>query len=262
MAVAATTATIIAASVAAGASTGAGIYAANKQTGAAKDAAKTQSDAATASAKLQTDAANHAADLQSKSAADALQFSRQNSQLSLDQYNQQQSRLQPYRNLGNFALGQPNEAGPSPLSLPTLPGQPQKAATLASGATSQSGGSDPSAYTLSLIQGGMTPQQAAQQTNQKFNLQTGSQAVYYPDTNTIGLPSAYLAGPTNKPDSPTAWNIVQRAGGGGSSTPSTAGPVTLGFKPTATPLMPQTPLTPALRPPQLQYRPLGQMGVL
>ena len=63
----------------------------------------------------------------------------------------------------------------------------------------------------------MSPQQAAAQTNQKFNLQTGSEAVYYPDSNTIGLPNAYLAGPTNKPDSPKAWGIVPRSGGGGST---------------------------------------------
>lgn len=71
-------------------------------------------------------------------------------------------------------------------------------------------GSDPASYTLSLIQGGMDPAQAAQQTNSRFNLQTGSQAVYYPENNTIGLPGVYLAGPTNRPDSPSAWGITQR----------------------------------------------------
>ena len=69
---------------------------------------------------------------------------------------------------------------------------------------------DPANYALSLIQSGMDPAQAAQQTNQKFNLQTGSQAVYYPGNNTIGLPGVYLAGPTGRPDSPNAWGITQR----------------------------------------------------
>jgi hypothetical protein len=52
-------------------------------------------------------------------------------------------------------------------------------------------------------------------TNQKFGLKTGGEAVYYPETNTIGLPGFYLAGPTDKPDSPKEWGVVQRGGGGG-----------------------------------------------
>lgn len=240
---------------------------AGKQADAAKEAASTQSAAAVKSAQIQADAANQSAQLQAKTAADALQYSRGQSQLSLDQYNQQQTRLQPYRNLGAFALGQPQSDAPAPLTLPALPSSQTapNASTMPSGSTSgaSAGGSDPASYALSLVTGGMTPQQAAQQTNQKFNLQTGSQAVYYPDSNTIGLPNAYLAGPTDKPDSPSKWGIVPRSGGGGSATgAATAGPVKLNYTPSMMSAGAQStpPTIGTLQAPPMQYRSLAQIG--
>lgn len=100
----------------------ASIYGANKVSNANETAAKTTSDAATKSAQIQADAADRAAQLTSDSAKQTLDYERGQSQLSLNQYNQQQARLQPYRNLGNFALGLPNEAAPAPLQLPALGG--------------------------------------------------------------------------------------------------------------------------------------------
>lgn len=132
---------VIATAIGVAATAGAGIYAANKNSGAAEHAADTQSAAAVKSAQITTDAANHAADLQSQSAKDALAFSRSQSQLALDQYNQQQTRLQPYRNLGNFALGMAPGAAPAPLQLAALPGQ----STLPSTQTATSGNIAPGA---------------------------------------------------------------------------------------------------------------------
>lgn len=220
--------------ITAGAAGTAGIVGAKISSNAGKEAAATQSDAGVKAAQIQADSANKQAELQASSAKQALDYSRSQSQLSLDQYNQQQTRLQPYRNLGAFALGQPMSDAPAALTLPNLPGTQTtpSSSALPSGSQSSASGGDPAAYTLSLIQGGMSAQQAAQQTNAKFNLQTGSQAVYYPENNTIGLPGAYLAGPTNKPDSPKEWGIVPRSGGGGSApAAATAGPVKLNFTP-------------------------------
>jgi hypothetical protein len=107
----------------AGGSAAAGVVGAKLSSGAAKDAAAAQSDAAVKAAQIQADSAREQGQLTAKTAADALQYSRGQSQLSLDQYNQQQQRLQPYRNLGSFALGQPSQGAPAPLTLPNLPGQ-------------------------------------------------------------------------------------------------------------------------------------------
>jgi hypothetical protein len=92
------------------------IYGANKTSGAAEYAAD-----------VQAKAAKEAAEIQAKSAERALQYSRAQSQLSLDQYNAQQRRLQPYRNLGLFAMGQPFENAPDPLALPPVPPDPAAA---------------------------------------------------------------------------------------------------------------------------------------
>lgn len=72
-------------------------------------------------------------------------------------------------------------------------------------------------YTLALVKAGLSPQEAADQTNKTFGLGKGSEAVYYPDGNCIGLPEYYLAGPTDRPDSPKDWTIVKRSEGGGAA---------------------------------------------
>ena len=111
--VATTTAAIIAATAAAGGAIASGAM----QSHAVGEAAKTQADAA----KTQADADIKAAEIQAQSARDALAYSRSQSQSALDQYNAQQVRLQPYRNLGNFAMGRPNEDAPRAMRLPALP---------------------------------------------------------------------------------------------------------------------------------------------
>ena len=176
--------------------------------------AKLQSDASRDAANAQVNAANKAAELQAQSAREALAF--QQSQATQDQQNFTNTQLANYgqyaqreNNIGQLGqfLGLPaRQAAPAPAYLTTQQTAPTSSTSMP--------GSDPASYTLSLIQGGMTPDKAAAETNQKFNLQTGSQAVYYPDNNTIGLPNAYLAGPTNRPDSPKGWGIVPRQGGG------------------------------------------------
>jgi hypothetical protein len=98
------------------ATAGASIFGASKQAGAIDNAAN-----------IQAKAAKEAADVQAKSAERALLYSRAQSQLALDQYNAQQKRLQPYRNLGLFALGQPFENAPDPLTLPPVPPDPNAA---------------------------------------------------------------------------------------------------------------------------------------
>lgn len=104
----------IATAIAGGSSAAAGIYSAHKQGSAAARAAQ-----------LQTDAANHAADLEAKSAADALTFARQQEATrqqefnqtqaqNFGQYQEQQARLSPFRQLGAGAvsqLGQPIPRG-------------------------------------------------------------------------------------------------------------------------------------------------------
>jgi hypothetical protein len=250
----------------AGGTAAAGIYGANKSSSAATTAAADQSDAAVKAAQIQADAANKAAQLQATTAQQALDYSRSQSQLALDQYNQQQTRLQPYRNLGAFALGQAPSNAPAPLSLPPLSSSSTAPLSGSMPSGLASGTADPASYALSLVTGGMTPAQAAQQTNQKFNLQTGAQAVYYPDSNTIGLPNAYLAGPTGKSDSPAQWGIVQRSGGGGSATtaqPPSAGPVKLNYTPTQIgSLAPTSATAGTLQAPPIvaPSRSLGQIG--
>lgn len=249
--------------------TGVGSTIAAHETGsAAKSAATTTSNAATQSAQIQADAATKAAQLQSQSAADALNYSRQQSQLSLDQYNQQQTRLQPYRNLGNFALGLPNDPNPAPLSLPTLP----SSQTTPSTGTTASGQDPVQSFMLGLLNQGVSPQQVADQTNAKFGSSLGTGAKYYADSNTIGLPGFYVAGPQSG-QSGNVWNVVNRNGGASGGTTTAATPqqkVQLNYTPsniaptTTAPTTPQTaappPFAGTLQAPQIQYRSLAQIG--
>lgn len=84
----------------------------------------------------------------------------------------------------------------------------------------------PSQYALSLLKQGKTPQQVVDETNAAYNLQTGQQAVYYGNNNTIGLADGYyLAGPTFG-NGMADWSPIARgnesAGGGASSPDLTA----------------------------------------
>ena len=193
--------------------------AAHETAGATTTAATTTSNAADKAAQIQSDAAEKAAELQAQSASEALDFSKQESALSLQQYNAQQQRLQPYRNLGNFAMGLPPDAAPAPLTMPGVPGTTPTTTSPAGSSTMPTtsgapGATDPvQSYLLSQVQSGISPQQAASTANQKFGLQSGGGAVYYPDTNTIGMPGYYLAGPQGGGSG--AWNVVQRQGAGG-----------------------------------------------
>lgn len=236
----AVTATTIGTIIAAGASAGAGIYAANKQSGAAENAAKTQSDAAIKTTQIQSDAANKAAELQSQSAKDALAFSRSQSQLALDQYNQQQGRLQPYRNLGNFALGQPMEGAPAPLRLAGLPGQAQGPAGPPNGApapASPAGGVPDGDYRtwFQNLTGGKPLDQNGLMAL-KPQLDAAGVKITPPNQaggmSKIGLPDGtwvrVLDGDTNQAN-PTVW-LPQPGTGGGASPGGPGGPVKLGFQ--------------------------------
>lgn len=77
---------------------------------------------------------------------------------------------------------------------------------------------------LAQLKMGKNPAQVAADANKQFGRTTGNEAVYYPDNNTIGLPDSYLAGPTNRPDSPTEWGVTQRQ-------PEHKGPATGGLLP-------------------------------
>lgn len=250
------TSILVASAIAAGASAGSSIYAAHKQSGAAKEAAKTQSDAsvktaqiqsdsADKSAQIQSDAANRSADLQAGSAREALDYSRGQSQLSLDQYNQQQVRLQPYRNLGNFAMGLPNEGAPAPLRLPSMQSGPQSSRSLPQIDSSKPIGPQAEAYITA--QGG-TP-----------NPTSGAYwAVKWPELTArgheIGNPNYALE----------RLAAADELGGGAPMTagvaPTARPPVTLGYKPTPTPLVARPPMTAPLQTPQLRYRPLRSIG--
>lgn len=271
------TSTAIALAVTA-ASAGATVYAANKSSGAAENAAKTQAGAATTSAKFQTDAANHAADLQAKSAGDALNFSRQQSQLSLDQYNQQQQRVQPYRNLGNFALGLPNDAAPTPLQLPgTTTAAPQQSGQSTTGQPALSGQPVTSAATPT------TSGPANGDYRSWFNNLTGwkpldqagllalkpqldaagvkiTPASAAGVISKIGLPDGswvrVLDGDTSQKN-PTVW--MQQPGGGGTPTAARQLVAQPGLK-AMNAIQPFAPTTPALQAPQFGYRPLGSIG--
>jgi len=83
-----------------------------------------------------------------------------------------------------------------PVSSP-LPGTNPPRSTQPGSSASQPLPGLPSQYALSLLKQGKTPQQAVDATNAAYNLQTGQQAVYYGNNNTIGLADGYyLAGPT------------------------------------------------------------------
>lgn len=232
---------VVATAIGVAATAGAGIYAANKNSGAAENAAKSQSDAAVKSAQIQTDAANHAADLQAGSAKDALAFSRSQSQLALDQYNQQQQRLQPYRNLGNFALGQQMQGAPSPLQLAALPGQaqgptpaPNGAPAPASPATAVPNG-DYQGFFNNLTGGKPLDQAGLEALGPKLQaagIQLGNpnatgirSKIILPDGTAVRV----LNGDTSVA-SPTGWTVQPGTGGAGGVPNAAGGPVTLNYQ--------------------------------
>lgn len=106
---------------------------------------------------------------------------------------------------------------------------PNFAAVVKDAATTQTtgyGGGDDQSI-LSLLQGGMDPQEAVSQFNQKNGRSTGNEAVYYNDSRgiTIGLPGGYAA---LTPNGWTWTNRVPETGGGGQTSPwlSTSQPTT------------------------------------
>ena len=190
----------IAAGVAGGAATAYGAHESSKAT--------EQATATTAASNAAAIAEQQRQDAQQKAEFDAQQAAL------LNQWNAEQNIRAPYRAAGAAALGSLGDilgVNFNSSNSPSSTAPPAPTATAPASGSSASASGDPASYALSLVSTGVSPAQAAQQTNSKFNLQTGAQAVYYPDTNTIGLPNAYLAGPTNKPDSPSAWGIVPRS---------------------------------------------------
>ncbi len=237
MGVAITSAIIAASAVAASSA-----VAAKSQSSAAKNAADTQAKSAADSAKLQTNSANYAADIQAQSAREALDYSRGQSQLSLDQYNQQQTRLQPYRNLGNFAMGLPNEAAPSPLRLPgSQSGQapPQQGSAAP---TVNAGSGDIASQVAAYFKArGVTPNPTSvDYWAQKWNEFGAKDPAYFNQRLAIAdeFGSSTGAAPTIAPRAPI--QVAQSA-------PMTQTGV-------------RAPLTAPLQTPQLRYRPLGSIG--
>jgi hypothetical protein len=258
------TAAAIASAIAAGAAGTASVVGAKMSSGAAKDAASSQSDAAVKAAQIQADSANQQAAIQAKTAADALQYSRGQSQLSLDQYNQQQQRLQPYRNLGSFALGQPMQGAPAPLTLPNLPGQQTAPTAGAMPAGSQSGASagnlsDPNAW-MSLV--GNKP--ALLQWVQSQGVTDPQLAGYYTE-KIQGQPGANAteqAGSANYWASKIKSDPKVGGGGGGVVAPAaTAGPVKLNYTPTTMAARGVSPIAQIGTLQAPMYKPLSQIGV-
>lgn len=246
-----------------------GAIAGHESASGAKTAAADQSDAAVKAAQIQADAANHSADLTASSAAQALALSRSNSQLSLDQYNQQQQRLQPYRNLGSFALGQPSQAAPAPLSLPPLPSGATTANSSSTPAGSASGSSGGANYAplIDALNKGQNPQAVIQQYNSAQGPVNGESYAWRsiptaPGGGVVEVPGgAYLApGPNGQ------WGYTPGSdSGGGSATASaaSAGPVKLNYTPSMLSAAAPTQATigtlqaPAIQP---QMRSLGQIA--
>lgn len=133
--VATTTAALLTALGVAGGATASAI-ATHSAAGKQEEAARVQSDAAVKAAQIQADAAQKAADEQAKSATEALNFTKAQAQLSLDQYNAKEARLTPYRNLGAFAMGTP-QLTPMTLRDLSLSTDPPR--------TPVAGGGDPNA---------------------------------------------------------------------------------------------------------------------
>lgn len=257
------TSIIVGYAIAAGASAGASIYSANKQSGAAKEAAQTQSTAATKTAQIQADSANRAAEIQAQSGREALDYSRGQSQVSLDQYNQQQQRLQPYRNLGNFALGMGPDAAPAPIQLPPLPGQSGQQPPQQPQAAAQ----DPAKMTTQIQESFQRLfGRPATDAEVQQGIHYGSKPDLYSDGKwRVGF-NDYLAtrigtgSASADPSLAGTAGIIAPPSGASSAAPTARQPVTLGYQARATPLAQNTPLTAALQAPALRYRPLGSIG--
>ncbi len=214
-----------------------GAIAGHESASGATTAAADTSAAAVKGAQIQADAATKAAQMQSDSATQALNYSRSQSQLALDQYNQQQSRLQPYRNLGSFALGQPSQAAPAPLSLPPIPSSSTAANSSSTPAGSVSGSSGGANYAplIAALNQGQNPQAVIQQYNSTQGPVNGESYAWRsiptaPGGGVVEIPGgAYLApGPNGQ------WGYTPGSDGGGGSAaspPVTAGPVKLNYTP-------------------------------
>lgn len=203
------TAAAIAAAIAAGASTAGGVYAAHKSGEAAEQTA-------TAEAAAQ----KYAADLQSKATAEALAFSKQQGENAFQ--NSEAARHGNYdmyaaaqRRLGSLGslIGAPAREIPAyvPGVDPAFTGSTTPPTTTGAGDASTAASGGGAAALKALLDGGMSPQDAVTQFNQKYGRTTGNEAVYYDPSQhggvaTIGLPDAYLA----KPGS--SWDITQRSG--------------------------------------------------
>ena len=101
-----------------------------------------------------------------------------------------------------------NDTGAA-YTVPTAVPVPQPVCT-ANGQAEQS-------FMLPLLNASTAPQSVADQTNTKFSLTTGNQAVYYSDSNTIGLPEFYVAGVPSGVNGAIVWNIVSRCTGSAGS---------------------------------------------
>ena len=114
---------------------------------------------------------------------------------------------------GSYRAVDENPTGVPSFNIPTATPYPAGGGD-GPQATCTSTGTAEQAFMLPLLNGGSTPPDVVAQTNTKFSLTIGNEAVYYAASNTIGLPEFYMAGPTSsRPVSPTtgqAWDVVVR----------------------------------------------------
>lgn len=151
--------------------------------------------------------------------------------LNLDQYNQKEARLAPYRSIGAGAtgtladlMGVPMTQVPSGAARPPLSSAPGSAPT---GTPSTSGSGGGAADLKALLDAGTDPQTAIAQFNKQYGRTTGNEATYYgPEVHgkaAIGLPDAYLSLEDN------GWSITPRSGGSGAAVAGAGGTASPGF---------------------------------
>lgn len=237
--------------IAAGTMAGTNLVGAHMQGNAARDAARMQTGAADRAAEAQREGQREAQAFLERQAGYDANVAETNRHANYDQYVASRAKLNSVADL----LGMPHEQIPGYVPLPSSPfaGGAAGARPVGSGATPPAAAArGGSAEDLrALIAGGMDPQQAVAQFNQRYGRTTGNEARYYDPSQhggvaTIGLPEAYLS------LEPNGWQITPR-GNSAPSGPYRAPSIEGVFGGSATPPYRPQPMTPALALPA--YRP-------
>ncbi len=183
---------------------------------AANKAGDTQAKASEDAAKLQSDASAQALAFEQDQAAKARADNIAAQQANFGQWGYRQNSIRPLQASGlqaNNTLSQLLGLPAQNTQLPDLPSAPNFSSGGPSTPTSNPN-SGASGYLKSLLDNGMDPQKASDQTNAKF---PGAAALYYPPSDktsgkaVIGLPGSYLSQEDN------GWNITPRGNEGGSA---------------------------------------------